>query len=93
MKLRWDWYLGANTELTQQLQFRDYESDFVRQTGAYNYMWQRRGTINLAPRAPLMVDGELYPMQRDAKNIASSMRKSKCFSTLPIFNIRGIGAR
>ncbi|TLX50939.1 TonB-dependent receptor [Pseudoalteromonas ruthenica] len=62
VKLRWDWYLGANTEVTQQLQFRDYESDFVRQTGAYNYVyWQRRGTINLAPRAPLMVDGELYP--------------------------------
>lgn len=48
--------------LNHQLQLRDYDSGFARQTGAYNYVyWQRRGTINADPRAPLVVDDVLYP--------------------------------
>ncbi|WP_417348930.1 TonB-dependent receptor [Ferrimonas sp.] len=48
--------------LNQQLQYRNYDSGFARQTGAYNYVyWNRRGTINADPRAPLVEDGVLYP--------------------------------
>ncbi|WP_404394189.1 TonB-dependent receptor [Pseudoalteromonas phenolica] len=48
--------------LNHQLQFRNYDSGFARQTGAYNYVyWNRRGTINADPRAPLVVDDVLYP--------------------------------
>ncbi|GEK09635.1 TonB-dependent receptor [Pseudoalteromonas peptidolytica] len=70
VKLRHDWYLNRNSKLTQQVLWRSYDSDFVRQTGAYNYVyWERRAKyndeyydiINATPRAPLVVDGELYP--------------------------------
>ncbi|MCG7540655.1 TonB-dependent receptor [Pseudoalteromonas sp. OF7H-1] len=70
IKLRHDWYLNRNSKLTQQLLWRSYDSDFVRQTGAYNYVyWERRtkykgefyDVINGIPRAPLVVNGELYP--------------------------------
>ena len=62
VKLKSDWQIDATTKLTQQIQFRDYESQFVRQTGAYNYVyWNRRGTINANPRAPLVIDDVLYP--------------------------------
>ena len=48
--------------LNQQLQYRNYKTDFTRQTGAYNYVyWDRRGVINANPRAPLLEDGVLYP--------------------------------
>lgn len=62
IKLRHDLQFGQTASLTQQLQYRKYDSDYVRQTGAYNYVyWNRRGEINANPRAPLVVDGELYP--------------------------------
>lgn len=62
VKLKSEWNISEDVELTQQLQLRDYESKFVRQTGAFNYVyWNRRGEINANPRAPLVVDGELYP--------------------------------
>ncbi|MDP2713759.1 TonB-dependent siderophore receptor [Rheinheimera sp.] len=62
IKLRHDWDLSQSTTLSQQLLWRSYDSDFVRQTGAYNYLyWQRSGVINADPRAPLVLDGELYP--------------------------------
>lgn len=62
IKLRHDWYIDRNSKLTQQLLWRSYDSDFVRQTGAYNYVyWERRGVINADPRAPLVVDDTLYP--------------------------------
>ena len=56
--------------LNQQLQYRNYKTNFTRQTGAYNYVyWERPGKvdgeridiINANPRAPLLEDGELYP--------------------------------
>lgn len=62
IKVRQDIDLGDDLLLTQQLLYRDYSSDFTRQTGAFNYVyWNRRGEINANPRAPLEVDGLLYP--------------------------------
>ncbi|MBL4816440.1 MAG: TonB-dependent receptor [Shewanella sp.] len=61
-KLTHNIFLNENLFLNQQLQYRDYSSGFARQTGAYNYVyWDRRGTINADPRAPLLEDGVLYP--------------------------------
>ena len=55
-------YFTDNLFLNQQLQYRNYKTDFTRQTGAYNYVyWDRKGTINADPRAPLVEDGVLYP--------------------------------
>lgn len=62
IKLRHDWYLNRSSKLTQQILWRSYDSDFVRQTGAYNYVyWERSGVINANPRAPLVIDDVLYP--------------------------------
>lgn len=62
-KLKSDWNFSDNGHLVQQLQYRDYESTFSRQTGAYNYVyWNRRGEINANPRAPLIIDDTLYPL-------------------------------
>ncbi|KAF7781621.1 hypothetical protein PRUB_b0905 [Pseudoalteromonas rubra] len=62
IKLRHDWHINSDSTLTQQVLWRSYDSDFARQTGAYNYVyWDRRGVINADPRAPLVVDGELHP--------------------------------
>ncbi|WP_281221950.1 TonB-dependent receptor [Photobacterium sanguinicancri] len=44
--------------LNQQVQYRDYKSGFVRQTGAYNYVYFKK---NKAPRAPLIENDVLYP--------------------------------
>lgn len=61
-KLTHNVFFNDNFFLSQQLQYRDYTSGFARQTGAYNYVyWNRRGTINANPRAPLVEDGVLYP--------------------------------
>ncbi|MPY21157.1 TonB-dependent receptor [Shewanella psychropiezotolerans] len=61
-KLTHNIFLNENLFLNQQLQYRDYTSGFARQTGAYNYVyWDRRGTINADPRAPLLEDDVLYP--------------------------------
>jgi len=61
-KLTHNYYLTDDLFLNQQLQYRNYESSFARQTGAYNYVyWNRRGVINANPRAPLVIDDVLYP--------------------------------
>lgn len=61
-KLTHNMFLTENLFLNQQLQYRDYTSGFSRQTGAYNYVyWNRRGTINANPRAPLVENDVLYP--------------------------------
>ena len=61
-KLSHNVYLTDDLFLNQQLQYRNYETSFARQTGAYNYVyWQRSGVINADPRAPLVEDGTLYP--------------------------------
>ena len=62
IKLKSELTFGNSNSLTQQLQYRNYESEFSRQTGAFNYVyWNRRGEVNATPRAPLLVNGVLYP--------------------------------
>lgn len=62
IKIRQDINLTTDTLLTHQLQYRDYSSEYIRQTGGYNYVyWDRNGVINANPRAPLVVDDVLYP--------------------------------
>ncbi|PAJ75331.1 TonB-dependent receptor [Pseudoalteromonas sp. NBT06-2] len=54
--------LSNNASFHQQIQFRDYETDFIRQTGAFNYVyWNRDGEINADPRAPLIIGDAIYP--------------------------------
>lgn len=61
-KVKSSWQINGDSHLTQQLQYRDYDSSFTRQTGAYNYVyWNRRGEINADPRAPLVIDETIYP--------------------------------
>jgi len=62
LKLRWEWEPVAGLHITPSTQWRSYESDYVRQTGAFNYVyWNRRGVVNQPPRAPLVEGGELFP--------------------------------
>ncbi|MEM9760004.1 MAG: TonB-dependent receptor [Pseudomonadota bacterium] len=62
LKLRWEWTPLPGLSITPSTQWRSYESDYVRQTGAFNYVyWNRRGVTNQPPRAPLVVDDTLYP--------------------------------
>ncbi|WP_247664814.1 TonB-dependent receptor [Pseudoalteromonas sp. MMG010] len=61
-KLRQDLNISDNLKLTQQIQYRDYSSEFTRQTGGLNFIyWNRNGEINADPRAPLVIDDVLYP--------------------------------
>ncbi|WP_350433042.1 TonB-dependent receptor [Shewanella sp. H8] len=61
-KLTHNIYLTDNLFLNQQLQYRNYETSFARQTGAYNYVYsERNGVINQNPRAPLVENDVLYP--------------------------------
>ncbi|MCH6256500.1 TonB-dependent receptor [Puniceicoccaceae bacterium K14] len=62
-KVTHDWTFSETTELTHQLQYRTYESNFTRQTGAFNYVyWNRNGEINADPRAPVVDEnGVIYP--------------------------------
>ncbi|MFZ8200072.1 TonB-dependent receptor [Alteromonas portus] len=62
IKLRQDLVISSDWSLTQQLQYRTYETEYIRQTSAYNYVYvDRNGTTNLEPRAPLVIDDVLYP--------------------------------
>lgn len=62
VKFRHDWTLSEHTAFAHYAQFRAYASDYVRTTGAFNYVyWNRSGAINAEPRAPLVLDGVLYP--------------------------------
>lgn len=75
-----------NLYFNQQLQYRDYDSGFVRQTGAYNYVyWNRRGTINADPRAPLVVDGELFPFaarRQEYRKVTANEQSLQYFADL-----------
>ena len=62
VKFRHDWTITDNTAFAHYAQFRSYASDYVRTTGAFNYVyWNRNGSINAVPRAPLVINGVLYP--------------------------------
>ncbi|ABE54730.1 TonB-dependent receptor, plug [Shewanella denitrificans OS217] len=79
LKLTHNIYLSDNLHLNQQLQYRNYDTGFARQTGAYNYVyWEQSEGINVAPRAPLLEDGKLYPFaaRRQEYRKASADEKS-----------------
>ncbi|WP_426370131.1 TonB-dependent receptor [Pseudocolwellia sp. HL-MZ7] len=62
IKVRQDIDFSSDLMLTHQVQYRDYSSDFTRQTGGLNFIyWNRNGEINADPRAPLVLDDVLYP--------------------------------
>ena len=62
LKARWEWSPIDGLSIIPSTQYRTYDSEYVRQTGAFNYVyWNRRGVINRPPRAPLVQDGVLYP--------------------------------
>ncbi len=62
LKARWEWKPTPHLTIIPSTQYRSYKSEYVRQTGAFNYIyWNRRGVINQAPRAPLVLDDVLYP--------------------------------
>ncbi|MDY6976194.1 MAG: TonB-dependent receptor [Pseudomonadota bacterium] len=62
VKLRQDLAINDDWSLTQQLQYRTYETEYIRQTSAFNYVYvDRNGTTNLEPRAPLVIDDVLFP--------------------------------
>lgn len=62
LKFRHDWQIDENTTLSHYAQYLSYSSEYVRHTGAFNYVyWNRRDSINAAPRSPLVENGVLYP--------------------------------
>ena len=62
IKLRQDIDFSNDWSLNHQLQYRTYSTDYIRQTSAFNYIYHNRnGTINLDPRAPLVINDVLYP--------------------------------
>ncbi len=78
VKLRHDISFTDDFKLTQQLQYRDYSSKFVRQTGAFNYVyWNRNGEINANPRAPLVVDDTLFPYAARRQEYRSQLADEK----------------
>ncbi|OHU91834.1 MULTISPECIES: TonB-dependent receptor [Pseudoalteromonas] len=95
VKLTHTLYLTDNLFLNQQLQYRDYDTGFARQTGAYNYVyWDRRGTINADPRAPLVLDGQLYPFaarRQEYRKVSADERSWQYFADLRYdFNLADI---
>ncbi|PIE39438.1 MAG: TonB-dependent receptor [Gammaproteobacteria bacterium] len=86
IKLKHDWQISDDTTLVQHLLLRRYDSEFVRQTGAFNYVyWNRRGEINLSPRAPLVIDGVLYPYaarRQEYRKVKSSETTWQYFADL-----------
>ncbi|WP_404344028.1 TonB-dependent receptor [Pseudoalteromonas mariniglutinosa] len=94
-KLTHNYYLTDNLFLNQQLQYRNYESSFARQTGAYNYVyWQRGGVINAEPRAPLVIDETLYPFaarRQEYRQVAADEKSWQYFADLRYdFSLGGI---
>lgn len=68
--------------LNQQVQYRDYESGFVRQTGAYNYVYYKQ---NKAPRAPLVENDVLYPFaarRQEYRKVAAHEQSWQYFADL-----------
>ena len=78
--------INDNLSLNQQLQLRNYESGFTRQTGAYNYVyWNRQGTINADPRAPLVENGVLYPFaarRQEYRKVSADEKSWQYFADL-----------
>jgi outer membrane receptor protein involved in Fe transport len=85
-KLTHNIYLTDNLFLNQQLQYRNYETAFARQTGAYNYVyWQRNGVINQNPRAPLVENDVLYPYaarRQEYRKVSANEKSWQYFADL-----------
>lgn len=85
-KVRQDINFANDWSLTHQLQYRTYESDYVRQTSAFNYNYfDRNGVINLGPRAPLVIDDVLYPFaarRQEYRNITADETAVQYFTDL-----------
>lgn len=86
LKLKHEWQITPETSLVQHLLYRDYSSALVRQTGAYNYVyWNRRGEINANPRAPLIIDGVIYPYaarRQEYRKVEASEKTWQYFADL-----------
>lgn len=86
IKVRQDIDFDNNWSLTHQLQYRTYESDYIRQTSAYNYVYtDRNGTTNLDPRSPLVLDGVLYPYaarRQEYRHITADEKVTQYFADL-----------
>ncbi|MFV0276395.1 MAG: TonB-dependent receptor plug domain-containing protein [Parahaliea sp.] len=94
-KLHYRIAFSSALSLSQQLQYRNYESEFVRQTGAYNYIyWNRNGAINADPRAPLVDNGVLYPWaarRQEYRKVTAEEKSWQYFADLQYrFNLAGI---
>lgn len=85
-KVRQDIDLADDWFLMHQLQYRSYSTDYIRQTSAFNYVYHdRRGVINLEPRAPLVEDGVLYPFagrRQEYRNITAQEDTWQYFADL-----------
>ncbi len=95
IKLHYTTRFGERAELVQQLQFRDYKTKFIRQTGAFNYVyWKRQGVINRPPRSPVLADGKLYPFsarRQEYRKIHAEERSWQYFADLRVnWSLRGI---
>lgn len=86
IKVRQDIDFDNNWSFTQQLQYRTYETDYIRQTSAFNYnYYNRNGVINLEPRAPLVIDGVVYPYaarRQEYRNITADETAVQYFADL-----------
>ncbi|WP_299776924.1 TonB-dependent receptor [uncultured Formosa sp.] len=62
VKLRHEWRPVETFTATNQVLYRNYNSDYVRQTGALNYSYyQNSGIIHDGVRSPLIIDDVIYP--------------------------------
>jgi iron complex outermembrane receptor protein len=89
LRIKFDYSIGfgQDTSLRQQFQHRQYESDHVRQTGVYNYVyWDRRGVVNANPRAPLVIDNVLYPYAARRQEYRKSSVEEKSLQYFADFN-------
>lgn len=86
LKVRQDINLSDDWTLMHQFQYRDYSTDYIRQTSAFNYIYHdRNGVINLDPRAPLVEDGVLYPFaarRQEYRNISAEEQTWQYFADI-----------
>ncbi len=87
IKLDYTVDFSQDTMLRQQLQYREYESDGARQTGANNYVYtDRNGVTNVDPRAPLVIDNVLYPYAARRQEYRRTKVEENSFQYFADFN-------
>jgi iron complex outermembrane receptor protein len=86
IKIRQSINFSDDWSLNHQLQYRTYSTDYIRQTSALNYIYHdRNGTINLDPRAPLVINNTLYPYaarRQEYRNINADETTLQYFADL-----------